>query len=279
MPVSSKVEARIVGQVKRYKQVLEQAKQRDISESDTAHIIRDMLSEVLGYEKFDHITTEHNIRGSFVDLAVQTEGTTRFLIEVKAIGIPLKDQHVKQAVDYAANCGVEWVILSNGAIWRIYNVQFSQPIDKTLVCEVDLLSAKPKSAEVIECFGNLSRETFSKETMSEFLQQKEIASKFAIAAVLLTDSIIESLRKEIRRLSGIRLDPEYLHATLSNDVIKRELIDSDEGKAAQLLVRRYTKAQTRERNRNSSNGGSGDTSVASTLEATETPQASDSSLT
>lgn len=216
MAVSAKVETRIAAQLKKYQPILEQAKQRDISESDTCLIICDLLSDVLGYKKFDHITTEHNIRGSFVDLVVQIDGTIRFLIEVKAIGIPLKDQHVKQAVDYAANEGTEWVVLTNGAVWRVYKVQFSQPIEKTLICEFDLLSSGPKSPEVIECFGNLSREEFSKETMTEFFNQKEITSKFAIASVLLTDGMIEALRKEIRRLSGIRVEPEYLFETLSD---------------------------------------------------------------
>jgi len=27
--------------------------------------------------------------------------------------------HVKQAVDYAANEGISWVVLSNGAVWRL----------------------------------------------------------------------------------------------------------------------------------------------------------------
>lgn len=249
MAVSAKVETRIAAQLKKYQPILEQAKQRDISESDTCLIICDLLSDVLGYKKFDHITTEHNIRGSFVDLVVQIDGTIRFLIEVKAIGIPLKDQHVKQAVDYAANEGTEWVVLTNGAVWRVYKVQFSQPIEKTLICEFDLLSSGPKSPEVIECFGNLSREEFSKETMTEFFNQKEITSKFAIASVLLTDGMIEALRKEIRRLSGIRVEPEYLFETLSDEVIKRELIDSEEGKTAQGTVKRYLRAQAREKNR------------------------------
>ena len=37
------------------------------------------------------------------DLAVRIDQKFQFLIEVKAIGVELKDQHVKQGVDYAAN--------------------------------------------------------------------------------------------------------------------------------------------------------------------------------
>jgi hypothetical protein len=41
-----------------------------------------------------------------VDLAVKIDDEIRFIIEVKAIGIDLKDAHVKQAIDYAANEGL-----------------------------------------------------------------------------------------------------------------------------------------------------------------------------
>jgi hypothetical protein len=251
MGVSAKVEARIVTQLKKYQSVLDQAKQRDISESDTSSIVRDMLCDVLGYRKFDDITAEHNIRGTFVDLAIQCDGRIRFLVEVKAIGIPLKDQHVKQAIDYAANQGTEWVILTNGAVWRTYKFQISKPIEKIMVCEFDLLSMAAKNPDVIECCGNLSREEFSKETMSEFFQRKEICSKFTLAAVLQTDAMIEALRKEIRRLSGIRIDPDVIQKIISEDVIKRELIDSEEGKNAQGIIRKYLKAQAREKSRSS----------------------------
>ena len=43
------------------------------------------------------------IRRTFCDLAVKLDGTLEFLVEVKALGLELKDQHMKQAVDYAAN--------------------------------------------------------------------------------------------------------------------------------------------------------------------------------
>jgi len=39
------------------------------------------------------------IRGAFCDLAVKLDGALAFLIEVKAVGLELKEQHVKQAVD------------------------------------------------------------------------------------------------------------------------------------------------------------------------------------
>ena len=119
MPVSAKVAGRIAAQMKRYQSVLGTIQKKDTSEADTVTVINDMLTDVCGYDKFLEVTGQYAIRGTFVDLAVKVDENIRYLIEVKAVGIELKDIHIKQAIDYAANEGIEWVILTNGAVWRI----------------------------------------------------------------------------------------------------------------------------------------------------------------
>ena len=116
--------------MKRFQPIVSAAKARDVGESDTVTIVTDMLAEIFGYDKYSEITSEHAIKGTYCDLAIKVEGGIQSIIEVKAIGIGLKDQHVKQAVDYAANQGVEWVVLTNGATWRVYKV-FLRPADRS----------------------------------------------------------------------------------------------------------------------------------------------------
>lgn len=207
-----------------------------------------MLSDICGYDKYLHVTSQYAIRGTYVDLAVKVDDDIRFIIEVKAIGIDLKDAHVKQAIDYAANEGIEWVVLTNGAHWRIYKVHFRQPIEKILVCEFDAIEESAKSPEALECFGNLSREGFSKSTMAEFLLHKQVTNKFTVAAVLQTDFILEILRREIRRMSsGVKVEVDYLKTLLREEVIKRDLIDSDEAKSALQNIKRLQRAATRKK--------------------------------
>jgi hypothetical protein len=158
MAVSAKVALRISTQLKKYQSVLKDAKQRDISEADTVTIIKDILADVLGYDKYKDISSEHAIRGTYVDLVVTVDEKQRFLIEAKAINIELKDAQVKQAIDYAANEGITWVVLSNGAVWRLYCLKFGKPIDKILVFEIDILSCDCKSDDIVSCFGNLTSE-------------------------------------------------------------------------------------------------------------------------
>lgn len=221
---------------------------RDVSEADTVTVVNDMLSDICGYDKYLHVTSQYAIRGTYVDLAVKVDDHIRFIIEVKAIGIDLKDAHVKQAIDYAANEGIEWVVLTNGAYWRIYKVHFGQPIEKILVCELDAIGESAKSPEALECFGNLSREGFSKSTMAEFLLHKQVTNKFTVAAVLQTDFILEVLRREIRRMSsGVKVEVDYLKSLLREEVIKRDLVDSDEAKVALQNIRRLQRAASRKK--------------------------------
>ena len=130
--VPSRVADRITTGIKRFQLILASAKSRDVGESDTVTIIVDMLAEIFGYDKYSEITSEHAIRGTFCDLAIKIDSVLQLLIEVKAIGLDLKDQYVKQAVDYAANQGVDWVVLTNGLVWRVYKVTFAKPIESEL---------------------------------------------------------------------------------------------------------------------------------------------------
>jgi len=243
MALSKKVAERIVSQLKRYQGILSEAKNRDISESDTVQIIADMLADVLGYKKYIEITTEHSIRGTYVDLAVKLGEEIRFLIECKAIGATLKETHVKQTIDYGANQGIEWVILSNGAIWQIYKIHFKQPVEKTLIYEVDLLKTTHKNQQLLECLGNLSREGFTQSSMAAFCQQQQITSKFALAAILLSPPMLTAIRKEIRRISpSVKADEELLKTTLQNDVLKREVVDSEDAKQASDLLKKASRS-------------------------------------
>ncbi len=105
MPIPNRARERIVTGLKRLVPIVAQQKARDVSEADTVTLVKDLLSEVMGYDKYAELTSEHAIRGTYCDLAVKIDDKLSMLIEVKAAGSELDDRHVKQAIDYAANAG------------------------------------------------------------------------------------------------------------------------------------------------------------------------------
>ncbi len=138
--------------------MLQLAKDRDVNESDTVSIVNDILGEVFGYDKYLEVTSELAIRGTFCDLALKVDGKIQFLVEVKAIGIELKPNHVRQAVDYGANNGVPWVVLTNGIDWRLYRIRFEQPIAYDVVNCFSFTTVDPQAEKDQEILSTLSCE-------------------------------------------------------------------------------------------------------------------------
>lgn len=246
MPAPKRVVERITSTLKQYQNVLAQQKARDVSEADTVTIVKDVLSDVFGYDKYSELTSEHSIRGTYCDLAVKIEGKLLFLIEVKAIGIELKDAHVKQAVDYASNQGCEWVVLTNGIEWRLYHVIFKKPIDKQEIAKVILPDASAKNEGDLERLYLFCREGFTKNAMSEYRDRKDATSRFMLAAILLnSESVQNVIRREIRRVSEIMVEPEVIDKMLRDEVLKRETIEGEQAEAAVRKVNRSAEKSIR----------------------------------
>ena len=174
------------------------------------------------------------------------EGELAALLEVKAIGLDLKDNHVRQAVDYAANQGCEWVVLTNGIRWHAYQVSFGKPIEAELVLDLDLLSLNHRKSDDVELLAILSREAWQKSRLDEYAMQKQALSRFMIAAVVLTDPCLNVIRRELRRISReIRVETDDIARVLTQEVIKREVIEGDKAETAKRNVARAARRALR----------------------------------
>src|SRR4028119_543300 len=127
--IPKKAQDRLVAGLKRYQPIVRKLAERDISEADTVTVIKDMLTDVFGYDKYAELTSEQQIRGTFCDLAIKVEGKVHYLAEVKSAGTSLNENHLRQAVNYGAHQGIEWVLLTNAIEWNVYRIKFGQPID------------------------------------------------------------------------------------------------------------------------------------------------------
>lgn len=237
--VPAKVAQRIAAGLKRFQPILSSARSRDVNEADTVVIVTDVLHDVFGYDKYSEITREYAIRGTYCDLALRLDGSVACLIEVKAIGLDLKEAFVKQAVDYAANQGIEWVLLTNGMIWRAYKVGFGKPITNELVLETNLLELNPRSDPHVETLHLLSKEGWQKARLAEHHSQREALSRFMMGALIISDSVVDVIRRELRRVTpNIRVEADDVRGVLLNEVLKREVLDGEKAVAAKRAVSR-----------------------------------------
>jgi hypothetical protein len=236
--VPKKVLDRLSDGLKRFQPILSAAKARDAGESDTVTIITDMLSVLFGYDKYSEVTSEHAIRGTFCDLAIKIQDQLLLLIECKAIGLDLKEAHIKQAIDYATNKGVDWAVLTNGHIWRVYKVKFTKPIDQELVAQFDLLTLNPKEADQLEGLFILCKEGWQKDAIVDFYGHSQMLSRFSLGAAILSEPVLESIRRELRKAyEGAPLfQIEDISRIISAEVIKREVLEGPQAEDASKKI-------------------------------------------
>jgi predicted type IV restriction endonuclease len=261
--IPEKIITRISQGLKKFQPIIAANKAKDVNESDTSTLIVDILSEMLGFDKYNDITTEHNVRGQYCDIALKVNGKIKLLIEVKAIGIELKDTHVRQIIDYAANEGLDWVILSNGLKWRIYKVIFSKPIQSALVAEINSLDLKYKNRDDIQKVYILTKEAISKSSLDLFFTQKQATDKFMLGNLLCTDNIMNSIKKELRQIfPDIKVQSEEIRNVLLHEVIKRELLEGEDSDNAKKKINKVINKQKRHIANKQESTASGDSSIA-----------------
>ncbi len=266
--VPNKVAERLAAGIKRFQPILTSAKTRDVGESDTVIIVTEMLSEVFGYDKYSEITSETSIRGTWCDLAIKLDGAIEFLIEIKSIGTELKDAHTKQAVDYSANQGTDWVMLTNGEIWRVYKVTFAKPIAHELVLEINFSLLASKKSSDIDLLYHLTREGWLRSALGEFHTQQQALSRYFMGAMVLSQPVLDVMRRELRRLSpDVKVDTEQIKTVLMQEVLKREVVEGEKfdqakkkiSKSASKLLRAKPTKETKEQSKSSEEGSKGAT--------------------
>lgn len=247
MSIPKRVCERITSAMKRLLPIIEQQKARDVSEADTVTLVKDILSDAFGFDKYTELTGELAIRGTYCDLAVKLDDKIVQLIETKAIGIELSDRHVKQAIDYAANQGIEWVILTNAIIWRLYEVIFGKPIDKKLIAEVNIAACDCRRDADLEQLYLFTKEGFKKGIHIDLRDRRDATSRFMIAALLLHNEDVRSaIRRELRRIVEVSVADEEIRKVLHDEVIKRDTLEGPESDEAAKRVARAVRRSLRE---------------------------------
>jgi hypothetical protein len=95
---------------------------RDANEGDTRLLVTDFLCDGPGFDKYADLTTEYQVKGEFADYGLRIDRGLVAFIEVKRVATKLWTRHLRQVEMYTVNEGVEWIILTNGAVWQVYHI-------------------------------------------------------------------------------------------------------------------------------------------------------------
>jgi len=131
---------------------------------------------------------------------------------------------------------VEWVALTNGNLWRVFRVIFAKPIDAEPVLDIDLLALNPKSGADLESLYLLTRESMLKSGLYAYHDHLQATNKFYLAAIVLSDAVLNTVRLQLRRVSDAKVEIEELREALKSEVIKREVIEGEKADVARKKV-------------------------------------------
>jgi len=209
--------------LKKYLPHLLKAAEDNLNEADTVQRLTKVFEDVLGYDAMTDISREASVKDKFVDVALKIEDAVRILVEVKSAATTLRDRHIEQAQNYAANGNIRWVLLTNGVAWNLYHLTFEEGIESTLAFSVALTHELDDKA--IELLSLLHRQNVKKGALDEYWEQRIALSPASIGRALFTEEALKFVRREIRRREGILIDEEDLaqaiHEMLSTEARER----------------------------------------------------------
>ncbi|MEU4579439.1 hypothetical protein [Nonomuraea sp. NPDC023979] len=212
---------RVRSAIRRYAKPLNDLVARDANEGDTRLLITDFLCAGLGYDKYDDLTTEYQVKGEFADYGIRIDKQLVAFIEVKRCSQKLNVRHLRQVQMYAVNEGVEWMILSNGQVWQAYHMTAGLPVVIDLALEVDLLSDAGLAAKTDALFY-LTKEAFKRRLIDDLWRARAATSPKSLAQVLLTDVVADAIRKELRRRTNHNAEVGEIHRILRDEVLRPE---------------------------------------------------------
>jgi Restriction Enzyme Adenine Methylase Associated/Type I restriction enzyme R protein N terminus (HSDR_N) len=147
---------------------IERHKGTNIGEQNTKLTLINPILRALGWNVEDLEDVRHEFRrvpsDKPVDYALMLARTPRLFVEAKALDENLDDRRwANQIVSYATVAGVEWVVLTNGDEYRIYNAHAPVPVEEKLFRTVRISEDESGATEAL---GVLSKEQTRENSLS-----------------------------------------------------------------------------------------------------------------
>lgn len=161
-----------------------------------------------------------------VDYALMLARTPRLFVEAKALDEGLEDRRwANQIVSYATVAGVEWVVLTNGNEYRIYNAHALAPVEEKLFRIVQISEDLDAAAEALAL---LSKEQVRENSLTGLWQAYSVDRrvKAAVDALFAPEPspwLVRRLAKGLDGLTNGDVRAALARALITFDVPAQEL--------------------------------------------------------
>ncbi len=191
-----------------------------LDESATRIMTNNFLTEILGYQELEEIKTEYRIRSEYADYVIQLKRKKHFVVEVKSIELDLNDRHLRQSLSYAANEGIDWILLLNGRQIQLYRVNFGKPVTTTLIYKLDLMDNEDfKKAPSLLWY--LSKRAVERGELETFWKKTNALNPVNLAKLLYSEEIVKRLRNDLKEQTGIYFQIEDVVESLREIIAEK----------------------------------------------------------
>ncbi len=209
--------AKVLNSLRVYRRKYMKKQFSGLDESATRIMVNSFLTDVLGYQELHEIKTEYNIKGMYADYVVQLLRKKQFVVEVKSIELDLNERHIRQSVGYAANEGIDWIILTNGRCFQFYRLLFEKPIRNELVASLEFTAATPKELRGFADFLSAFTKHGVEKKEHEMLWQRATAlAPLTISKMLYSEYVIKLLRRDLKKKTSIAFEEEAIKTAVRN---------------------------------------------------------------
>lgn len=213
--------AKLLSKLKSYRRkYLVEKKYHDLDESATRIMVNNLLIDALGYKELEEVKTEYVIKGTYADYVIQVGRKKHIIVEVKAVQLDLCEKHLRQAVNYAANEGIDWVLLTNGRCYELYRVIFGKPITCRKVCGFDL-SDKEQVKKSVNCFIYLTRKSALTDHLEKYWKKFRALEPTNLARHLYALEVVRFLRRRLKKEAKLLFSEEDIFDSLHQVVVNK----------------------------------------------------------
>lgn len=206
------------------------AKGKASSEDDARIILNDVMSYVLGYDKYNELKTEQRDRNCRLDYLVTINESSKrkrnkadFVVEAKAVHVELNQSHVDQTLTYCLTAGLDYFFLTNVVKWQLFKVKRSKKKpEANLIYEVSF-NVDNSAESLAEDFYVFSKASYLAGDWDKISDHAMATNESDIVAVLLSDRIIKRVCKQLEEIHGAKVSEEAVKDIIENKIVKSEV--------------------------------------------------------
>ncbi len=201
MPTQNQIK-NLSDKLKKYRNRYLRRQWDDLDESATRIMVNSLLTDVLGFTELEDVKTEFRIRGEYADYVIQLARKKHFIVEVKSIQLDLSEKHLRQSVNYAANEGIDWILLTNGKQIELYRVLFEKPISSRKIFDLDI-SSNDDLKLIPEFLVYLTKKSILKNELDDFWKRFEALEPTQLSKNLYAIEVVKFLKKLLKKKTGL----------------------------------------------------------------------------